>query len=222
MVADGRHDGALISSTSSQPGRRPAGLAVFDFDGTLRPGDSLLPFLSLIAGRGTVIAAIARSTARLALGRRRADRNAIKDVAFVRLLAGRASAEFERSGRSFGLRLIGDLRSDVVARLRHHQQLGHDVVIVSASLSVYLTPVAEYLGCQLSATELVVDPAGMLTGRIRGTNCRGPEKVERLEALYPNRAGTVWAYGDSRGDDEMLAWSDHGVRIGARKINGPL
>jgi len=195
---------------------------VFDFDGTLRPGDSLLPFLSLITGRRTAVATVATSILKQALARRRFDRNAIKEQTFARLLPGHGSAEFAETARAFGSTLVADLRPDVVARMRTHQQLGHKVVIVSASLTAYLAPVAEHLRCDLSATELVVGPDGVLTGRIEGANCRGPEKVARLEALYPDRAATVWAYGDSKGDDEMLSWADHGVRIGAKKISGPL
>lgn len=194
-------------------------LAAFDFDGTLRRGDSLLPFLSTIAGRRQSLAAVATSVARLAFSRRVAGRDGIKDLTFVRLLSGREAKNLAEVATKFGEALIDELRPDVVARLRSHQSAGHEVVVVSASLAVYLDPVADYLGCDLIATELAAGADGLVDGRIDGRNCRGPEKVARLEAKYPERPSEVWAYGDSAGDNEMLAWADHGIRIDRSAIS---
>ncbi len=197
-------------------------MAAFDFDGTLRRGDSLLPFLSALTGRAAAITAVAVSAGRLVLRAHRPERDVIKGLTFARLLAGREATHFSALAESFGQSLIDDLRPDVVARLRTHQQLGHVVVVVSASLTAYLAPVATHLGCALAATSLVVGSDGRLTGQIDGVNCRGPEKVARLQALFPQRPGEVWAYGDSKGDDEMLEWADHRVHIGRKEISGPL
>lgn len=194
------------------------GLAAFDFDGTLRRGDSLLPFLTRIAGRGATLRTIAGSIAGAVWPTRGIDRDHIKSRTFAHLLAGRDAGVVGAMGAEFGESLTSDLRPDVVARLREHQRLGYRIVIVSASLSIYLQIVADHLQCELAATELVaVD--GRLTGEIDGRNCRGPEKVARLSRLIGHRPDEVWAYGDSRGDDEMLAWADHGVRIGRAEIS---
>ena len=50
---------------------------------------------------------------------------------------------------------------------------------------------------------------GNLTGRFLTKNCYGQEKVNRILALYPDR-NTYYliAYGDSRGDKELLAFAD--------------
>ena len=54
-----------------------------------------------------------------------------------------------------------------------------------------------------------VDAAGCLTGRFATPNCYGPEKVRRIEAVWPHREQyDVSAFGDSRGDKEMLAYAD--------------
>ena len=54
-----------------------------------------------------------------------------------------------------------------------------------------------------------VDAAGCLTGRFSTPNCYGPEKVRRIEAVWPHREQyDVSAFGDSRGDKEMLAYAD--------------
>jgi phosphatidylglycerophosphatase C len=93
------------------------------------------------------------------------------------------------------------------------------VVLVSASLDVYLFPLGELLGVHgVLCTRLERDGGGALTGALVGANCRGPEKVARLEAwlLVEGLDGaTLWAYGDSAGDDELLARADHAQRVHA-------
>ncbi len=194
------------------------GLAAFDFDGTLRRGDSLFPFLGLVAGRVAALSAIARGAARVIVRTRRVDRDAIKDLTFRRLLTDRETDPLLKLAAEFGTGLTDGLRPDVVARLRAHQQLGHRVVIVSASLTIYLQAVADHLGCELVATNLN-QVNGRFTGRIEGRNCRGAEKVVRLREVIGERPDEVWAYGDSHGDDEMLDWADHGVRVGRTEIS---
>ncbi|MCB1149091.1 MAG: HAD-IB family hydrolase, partial [Chlamydiia bacterium] len=54
------------------------------------------------------------------------------------------------------------------------------------------------------------DSKGVLTGKLLGANCRGPEKVRRiLETFGPKESYLLYAYGDSAGDREMLALADH-------------
>jgi phosphoserine phosphatase len=52
---------------------------------------------------------------------------------------------------------------------------------------------------------------GRLTGRFLTKNCFGKQKVVRLQELYPDRKEMVLtAYGDSRGDKEMLDYANEG------------
>ena len=50
---------------------------------------------------------------------------------------------------------------------------------------------------------------GRLTGRFLTPNCYGAEKVNRIRQLLPDRQHYyLVAYGDSRGDRELLAEAD--------------
>ena len=53
---------------------------------------------------------------------------------------------------------------------------------------------------------------GKITGRFLTPNCYGPEKVQRVQALLTEPRGHyhITAYGDSRGDKEMLQYADEG------------
>ena len=58
-------------------------------------------------------------------------------------------------------------------------------------------------------TDFEVGSDGRLTGRLLGANCRGPEKLRRLHDWFGGAPATLWAYGDSAGDRELLAAAHH-------------
>jgi phosphatidylglycerophosphatase C len=199
-------------------------VAAFDFDGTLTRRDTLLPFLVEVVGRARVARALASDAARLsAMTVGRADRDAAKAALVARLLTGMDHNDLTERGRVFAARVVDrDLRDATIARLHWHANEGHELVIVSASLDVYLHEVAQRLGvgAVLCTTLEVAD--GRVTGALQGGNCRGPEKAARLvRHLEPAGDGGVrtvklWAYGDSGGDRELLAMADHPVRVTRR------
>jgi phosphoserine phosphatase len=44
-----------------------------------------------------------------------------------------------------------------------------------------------------------------LSGHLKTKNCYGPEKVRRIrEVIDTDEYSTIYAYGDTRGDKEML------------------
>ena len=93
----------------------------------------------------------------------------------------------------------------------------------SASLDPYLVPLGPSLGVDgVVCTVLERGADGRLTGSLVGPNCRGAEKARRVEAwLSERRLADVelWAYGDSAGDDELLALADHPLRVDGVRIH---
>jgi phosphatidylglycerophosphatase C len=193
-----------------------AGVAAFDFDGTLTRYDTLLPFLRRACGPWPVLrAAIAARGAR--------GRDAFKVALVGRLFRGWPAERLDAMGHAYVPTLLAALRRGSRERLDWHRRRGHAVVIVSASLGAYLRPLADHLVIDDAlAVELVADAAGTLTGEVvGGLNNRGPEKVARLRAWLAARFGPgsdveLWAYGDSPGDTDLLAMADHPHWIGRR------
>lgn len=101
------------------------------------------------------------------------------------------------------------LRDEAVERLRSLRNDGFEIVIVTASAKEWAQFWAVALGTELIATHLeVVD--GKVTGKLDGPNCNFSEKVTRIKAQYQLQDYTeIHAYGDSRGDAEMLAIATH-------------
>ena len=117
--------------------------------------------------------------------------------------------------------LARHLRPDVVERVAWHRNQGHELVIVSASFTSYLDPIAARLGfAAVLATELAVGDDGRLTGELVRPNVRGAEKVRRLDEWLGAGPAFVWAYGDSSGDRDLLARADQGVMVGGRRGRG--
>jgi len=201
---------------TTSPDARP-GVAAFDFDGTLAHTDTLVPFLRLACGDGRVAMAAARAapTAR--------NRDQLKLALLARLFRGRGDADLQALGRRYAAGLPALLRPELVERLRWHQDRSHAVVIVSASLGAYLRPLADELGIDAAlAVEMVAGDDGALTGEVvGGANTRGTGKVARLRLWLDDRFGPgtdveLWAYGDSSGDEELLALADHPTWVGRR------
>jgi phosphatidylglycerophosphatase C len=199
-------------------------VAAFDFDETLTERDTVVPFLRLISGDGKLAIGLLAKAHRLGPAVARRDRNAMRALATAQVFRDRAVAEVERRAVAYGEQLLErNLRDDTVARLQWHRAAGHRVVIVSASYEVYVRVVADRLGLDgVLATRLeVVD--GRCTGRLVGENCRCPEKVRRLDA-WLDAVGldrgdvTLWAYGDSIGDRELLAAADRPHRVHRRLV----
>jgi phosphatidylglycerophosphatase C len=192
-------------------------VAAFDFDGTLCPGDSLVPFLRRLLPRPVLARAAAgawRELAMLPAGGVRRDR--AKAALLRRSLAGVELERFAAACDDFSVWLEGRLRPDVLGRARWHQAEDHDVVVVSASPEHYLSPLAGRLGFRsVIGTRLEVDD-GVLTGRLLGENCRGPEKAVRLREWLGGGDVLLWAYGDSSGDRELLAAADVATRVSRR------
>ena len=187
------------------------GVVAFDFDGTLTVRDSFTAFLKWRVPPARHRAGMIRliPAALAYLGHR--SRGRIKAAAVREFLAGVKREDLEAEARSFAqAEATRLLRPDALRSWRYWRQRPVKLVIVSASPEVVVAPFARGLGADaLIATELAYDDDGRVTGAFVGDNCRGAEKVRRLETMFGRGLRLVAAYGDTSGDREMLAIADH-------------
>ena len=198
------------------PSRRQ--VVAFDFDGTITKRDTLAGFLTFVGGQRAVATAVARESAILARGlRSSAERNAAKERLLGRVLGGRHVDEVTEAGARYAERLPQRFRPESVAEIADHREAGRTLVIVSASLVYYLRPLAADLGfADVIGVEMHTDDAGRLTGALAGPNVRREEKERRLREWLGDAPVELWAYGDSAGDEHLLAMADHPTWVGKR------
>ncbi len=201
---------------STPPAQATPVVAAFDFDRTLSSRDNFLPFLFRVAGAPAATQTLATSGVQVARsGRSEWGRDAVKADVLRRIFAGYDADRLDALGRAFAFDIVRRrLRPEAVDRVDWHRTQGHKLVVVSASLGVYVRPVAARLRFDaVLATELEVGPDGKLTGNLEGANVRGAEKARRLDAWIGGEPAYVWAYGDSSGDRELWARADRPVRV---------
>jgi HAD superfamily hydrolase (TIGR01490 family) len=187
-------------------------IAAFDLDGTLTRRDTLIDFLVETVGyRKLALGLLANSPVLMKHFLGMASGGIAKQALFTHFFRGWRAAEFDQRCRAYSSsRLPRLLKDEALSRCEWHRQQGHRLVCVTASIRNWVAPWAlEYGFVKVIATEMETD-GEVITGRFKGGNCSGPEKVRRFLELFPERERyTLFAYGDSRGDRELLLLADH-------------
>lgn len=195
-------------------------VAAFDFDGTLTTRDTLLAFIRFTHGRRGLLGGLLRYAPCLLLMRMGLYPNwKAKERFFSHFYRGVPHRRFMQWGRQFAGVAMTMLNGRMVEMLHRHQAEGHTVCVVTASIDEWVRPVCDRLGIRvLLATHIEVSPDGNLTGRFLSPNCYGSEKVERLLEAFPHRATyKLYAYGNGRGDRELLALADEAFLVSGRR-----
>lgn len=187
----------------------------FDFDGTLTTRDTLILFLKHAVGLVRMYRYMLLISPLLVLMKLRLYPNwKAKQRLFAHFFSGMPADEFRSLCADFARTHRWTLREQGMAEIEAALGRGAKVAVVSASIDDWVRPFfireggGEALPVAVIGTQ-VEEIGGRLTGRFLTRNCYGPEKVRRLLALYPDRARYhLTAYGDSRGDREMLGMAD--------------
>jgi len=188
-------------------------LALFDFDGTLTNKDTFIEFIKFVHGtRKMVWGLLLKSPWLIGMKLKRYPNWKAKQKVLTHFFGGLSSNELMKLGQQFCTsQLPALLNKQALNKLDWHIKEKHTIYIISASASVWVAPWAQSRGLNLLATELAVETSSeKITGKIDGKNCYGPEKVKRLRTLEDlSKYNDIYAYGDSLGDNEMLAIANH-------------
>ena len=182
-------------------------ICAFDFDGTLTTRDTLLAFIRYAKGTHAFLWGFLRHAHLLVLMKLGLYPNwKAKQRVFSYFFRGMPLEVFDTLCRQFAADNRHLLRPEGVKTIRQDLADGAEVGIVSASIDNWVQPFfpdVKVIGTQIEVKN------DRLTGRFLTANCYGQEKVRRLLALYPDRQEyRLTAYGDSRGDKELLAFAD--------------
>ena len=191
-------------------------LYCFDFDGTLTTRDTMIEVIRFARGtKGLMCGLIANAPWLLLMKMGLYPNWKSKERVLKWFFGGMDIADFDAICSVFAMRRHTLVRPKAIAEISDLMAKGNMVLVVSASADNWVKPMLEYTFTQapvLLSTRLETTD-GRVTGRIAGRNCHGEEKVERIKQYMKENGISrtdcyVYAYGDSKGDKEMMEYAD--------------
>jgi len=185
----------------------PVQLIAFDFDGTITTADTFALFLRYWAGtRRWLFNLLKLLPIFIAYTLKIIGRDKVKEHVVRAFFKGADEKALNRRAKQFAREVIpGLIRPKALEALKEKNKPPYTLYIVSASINHYLDVWAIDNGISnVIATNLHVIN-GRLTGELSGPNCWGPGKMAKITAKMTQTPFIIAeAYGDTRGDREML------------------
>jgi|SRR5690606_10925664 len=181
-------------------------IAFFDFDGTIYKGDSMLHFIKAVRGKRFLrrrLFLLSPYIVLLKLGV--IDAQKTKEKLLRMAFGGYSSDQLSPYISKFNSKIDTRVYDKAKAKLASFKEKQTEICIVSASLDLWLETWCNKRGYNLLCSEAeLID--GHITGKLKGKNCRGPEKARRiLEAYNLKHYEKIYAFGNDSGDLEMIA-----------------
>jgi len=182
----------------------------FDFDGTITTDDSLIKFIHFAIGNiKTIWGMFLLSPILITYKLKLIPNYKAKQLMLSYFFKGMDEEKFQKVAEEYSLKHIDTiLRPKAMEKIAWHKKQGHTIVVVSASIECWIKPWCDKNNLDLIATKLEIKD-GIVTGKFLTKNCYGIEKVNRVKEAYNlSDYNHIYAYGDSRGDRELLALAD--------------
>ncbi len=193
-------------------------IVVFDFDGTLYAKDSLIMFCRFVyqhKPRQLIyfpiqVIGLVLYTLRLI------DTQKFKNI-FLLYLKNIPEEEVRQLADTFWANAYPKhFNATVIERLQEHQNKGDLVICITASPVIYLQPIYALLSLSLIiGTELELKNKQYT---IRGKNCKGKEKINRLIEFFPENVRITSAYSDSYADAPLFELAERAYFVKQNRI----
>ncbi len=193
-------------------------IVIFDLDGTITRYDTYVRFLlysiyhqPLKAVRLPILAV---DVLRHKLGKQ--TNTWLKKRFLAALLAGNSRSEIESWAVKFASYVAeSGVHLDALECIKSHQELGHDLILLSASLDIYVEPLGEILGFKQIICTRTTWNDDVLGHELDGGNCYGDAKIERLRLSLDKTADVrvLAAYADHETDIPLLKIAERGVVV---------
>ena len=186
-------------------------IAAFDFDGTITKKDTFLDFILHSFSFGKLCSG---GTKFLPVSFfyifRMISNNVAKRKNILLFFSRDAPVRVNRLCENYSInRLPQIIKKRALKKIKWHEERGHELVIVSASMANWIRPWAETKGFKKIIATVPEEKNGFLTGGFNTKNCNGEEKVRRFMIEYPNRQDYyLYVYGDSPKDKQLLEIAD--------------
>lgn len=182
-------------------------IAIFDFDGTLTRRDTLLPWLIQMQSECRLLYHLPYYLYQYACYRLSGDAaDRYKERIIGSVVKGWSYDEGVRRSCRFAKQIDKMCRPEAIEALHRHQAAGDQTILLTASTDLAVSHWAHQMGFDLVlATEMELCE-GYYTGRFATPNCKGEEKVHRLDQAIPEwRTRKTYGYGNGKSDRAFLS-----------------
>lgn len=190
-------------------------LALFDFDGTLCIKDSFTGFIFYALKKRHIVKQGIKILPWIqAYYLNIYPAHAMRPKLFKAMFSGMPAQEILDLALEYSHQLRNKLSPELYRQLLKHQHNDDDVVIVSASINIYLKDIAELLNVDLICTEAEV-LNNHFTGAFSTPDCSSEQKKIRILEKYDlNQYDCIYTYGNSKEDLEMMSLADYSYMVG--------
>lgn len=198
--------------------KKNTNLALFDFDGTLCKKDSFTGFIFYALSKRHIVKQSIKILPWIqAYYLNIYPAHAMRPKLFNAMFANANADEILELAAEYAPRLLSQLDHSLYQQFLKHKHNGDDIVIVSASVDLYLEQVCELLGVNLICTETEIKD-GFFTGRYSTADCSSEQKRLRILDNYDiHQYQNIYAYGNSVEDLEMLSLANYSYMVGESK-----
>ena len=186
-------------------------LYCFDFDGTLTYSDTMFLYLKFYNPSKFRIQFIKHIPLFILLKLNLLEAEKVKKSFISSILKGEKKEKIEKKSQQFFDQYYPEIfRGNALDFIKNIDYSQTDCYIVTASLDIWVKPFVEKFKMNLLATQAEFKD-DIFTGNFVGNNCNGVEKVNRIKAeITDKKYDKIIAFGDTFGDQPMLAWADEG------------
>ncbi len=185
-------------------------IALFDFDGTITTGDCYTPFIIQTASKLRLLMGLILLSPVILAYKLKLLPSCIMRMCLTKYaLCWREKHMLDQQGKAHLTYVNSKLQLRAMQQIAWHKKRCDKIVVVSASLDLYLKP-----WCQEHAVELICSELVYKNGRCLGTylhgDCYSRNKVNLINAHYDlSQYENVYAYGDTEEDEAMLSLAEH-------------
>ncbi len=196
----------------------PEAYAFFDFDDTLYEGDSLLLWFRYYYRHRPWrrIFQIGNFLGFLLYSLRLIKAADLKRLFFLPM-AYENSQTLHRLAKDFAEKeLPKRFYPELMARLAKHTQNGDQIVIISASVELYLLYLQiHFPGAKLLGSKMIFPKGLWRLPYYEQGNLKGQNKITRLQSMadMPRKGNNCYAYSDSISDEPLLRFAEHAIVV---------
>jgi HAD superfamily hydrolase (TIGR01490 family) len=187
-------------------------VAIFDLDNTITRKDTYLAFLLsvLLTHPARVFRTIGLPFAVIAYKIKLKDNSWLKETFLSAVMGGLNRNQVNSCRDKFIEKLLlQGTYKDALDAISKHREAGHQLVMATASFHFYTEKLGKKLGFEKVVCTQAEWSENQLTGKIKGGNCYGLNKLNQLTNNFePRESYKIIAYSDHHSDEPFLQWAD--------------